>query len=90
LIESPVVITLFSLLRLQPEGLKTNNLMNCLRFPYISSGLTPEQVNWLDFISRQLSITGGSEQWEEAWNILQKEDATEKVDDEDGNQFLDY
>ena len=85
LIESPAVKTLFSLLRLQPEGLKTNTLMNCLRFPYISSGLTPEQVNWLDIISRQLSMTGGLEQWEEAWNILQKKDAADGMNDEDGN-----
>jgi len=87
LIESPVVKTLFSLLRLHLEGLKTNNLMNCLRFPYISSGLTQEQVTWLDTITRQLNITGGSDQWEEAWNILQKKDEKYGTKDEDGDPF---
>ncbi len=87
LINAPAINALVNLLQLQVRGFRTRALMNCLRSPFFGSGLNPEQISQLDWISRQMRITGGRDQWEETWALLLKAEGESTDIDEDGDSI---
>ena len=82
--ESPVVLSLLSLLLLPLEDYPTRSLFNTLRSPYFDFGLEPKDIEVLENASQQAIIVGGKEQWDEAWLMLQRtqKDAEEHPDEE--------
>ena len=87
LINAPAINALVNLLQLQVRGFRTRALMNCLRSPFFVSGLDPEQVSQVDWISHQMRITGGRDQWEETWVLLCKAEGESAGVDEDGDSI---
>ena len=81
--ESPAVLALFSLLRLPLEDYPTRSLLNTLRSPYFDFGLDAKGLEDLESVSQQAIIVSGKAQWEDAWPLLQRSNASEDHLDEE-------
>ncbi len=80
LAENPAIAILLQVLELSAADFPRERLLDCLRSPYIhAEGLGPQQVDWLDAISRAFKVLGGRDQWLDAIQLAQKD-----YDDEDG------
>jgi len=68
---SPLIASLINLLNLPVDGYNSRSLMHVLRSPYFEFGLTGDEVDTLERISRVAQIVEGQEQWREAWSALE-------------------
>jgi len=57
--KTPVIAVLIDLLELAPD-FRRRDVLDVLRSPYIDSGLTPEQIELLDKISREKQLVRGT------------------------------
>ena len=64
---SPAINAVSHLLNLPVQNFRSNELFKVLRSPYFSFGLSLEDVDNLDLISRRGKIVEGWEQWQEIW-----------------------
>ena len=79
LAENPAVAALLSLLSLPASDWPRRPLLDAWRSPYfdwIGQAITPAHAAQLDEISRQGRVTGGLEQWREAFDLWEKRQKT--------------
>jgi len=79
LAENPAVAALLSLLSLPASDWPRRPLLDAWRSPYFDwseQGITPPDASALDEISRQGRVTGGLEQWREAFDLWEKRQKT--------------
>ena len=79
---APVIAALLDLLGLAPR-FRRRDLLDVLRSPYIDAGLTLEQIDLLDRISRERQFLGGGEaDWLEIIQLARQRGGDEKADAE--------
>jgi ATP-dependent helicase/nuclease subunit B len=83
LTESPAVLAMLALLQLPLEDYPTRLLLNTLRSPYFDFGLDAKGLEDLESVSQQAIIVSGKAQWEDAWPLLQRSNASEDHLDEE-------
>lgn len=81
--ESPAVMAVLALLQLPLDDFPTRLLLNTLRSPYFDFGLDAKDLDDLECVSQQAIIVSGKEQWEDAWPMLQRSNASEDHLDEE-------
>jgi inactivated superfamily I helicase len=74
--ESPAVLAVLSLLQLPLEDFPTRSMLNTLRSPYFDFGLEAKDLEDLENVSQQAIIVSGKTQWDDAWPMLQRSNAT--------------
>jgi ATP-dependent helicase/nuclease subunit B len=84
LAESPAVLAIIALLSLPLEEYATRALFNVLHSPYFDFDLDAKELENLEKVSQQAIIVMGREQWDAAWEMLERSSArvAEQLDDE--------